>query len=92
MEPYVTLLRQAVRAEITLAEFASLFSDRFKEESRKFDDKIFDVLNGVALDADEYVPAVSPVLPEMRRQFPAFVIDDAEFMERVKNAIAMLEG
>lgn len=89
--PYILLMRKALSGDLSLEKFASDFIILFQKELGQFDDNLFEILNSVSLDADEYVPSNSTLLIELQKQNSSFVIEDKEFIERIRIALEKLE-
>jgi hypothetical protein len=85
--PYVVLMTNVASGVISLTEFASSYIALFQEEKETYDEDVFDVLNSVFLDSDEYTPSTDTNHNSLKSQFPNFVIGDDEFMERIKDAL-----
>lgn len=92
VRPYVLLMRKALGRSCSLQEFAYEFMNLFQEERGELTNEIYEILNGVYLDSDEYEPSNSPLLSGLKEILPQFVIDDDEFVSRIKIALATLSG
>lgn len=91
IRPYVELIRSALNGQTSLEKFASNFMALFSAELSVWPRDIYEVLNEVFLDADEYVPSDSESFSELKKQHPRFVIGDEELIHRLKRALSKLE-
>ena len=51
---YITLIERFLDGQIQATEFERLYLNRFKNETERFGEEIFDVLEGVFSAADEF--------------------------------------
>lgn len=84
-------MRTAIDGVQSLEEFSRAYMDLFRTESTSFDEHIYKILNDVYLDADEYVPSANPDFAQLKDQHPNFIIDDEEFIRRIRVAFKSLE-
>ncbi|WP_235953670.1 colicin immunity domain-containing protein [Noviherbaspirillum galbum] len=86
----INLMNKVINNEIFLEEFSRFYISLFQEETSHFDSNIYDAINSVFLDADEYVPLADENYKSLECKFPNFLIADEEFMKRIEVAIKKL--
>lgn len=92
VRPYVELMRHAAGGHISLEKFALDFMALFSADQSQWPRDLYEILNDVFLDADEYVPSHSENFGELKNNNPQLVIGDDEFMERLNRALSKLAG
>lgn len=84
LAPYAILMRAFLENRLTGPEFELLYLDLFKSDGQIRPKEIFDVLDGLFADVDDYCPD-----EDLRKQVGG--LDDAQLRERVRSAEERLE-
>jgi|SoiMethySBSTD1v2_1073268.scaffolds.fasta_scaffold675284_2 hypothetical protein len=92
IDQYLDLMRAALSGRLTLKEFAGKYMMTFSDDETMRGDETYQILNGVFLDSDEYVPRSDPRYEELKAKFPEFTIDDQEFLSRIADALNRLSN
>lgn len=87
---YLLLLRRVNNGEMSLEQFRIEFCG-FQEDGSDFETNVFDILNTVFLDCDEYEPD-SEMFLALQKDWSDFVIDESEFRRRLEKAMLSLEN
>jgi len=90
VRPYFELIRHAVDGFVPLEKFALDFMALFSADRYRWPGDLYEILNDVFLDADEYVPSHSENFGDLKNNDPQLVIGDDEFMARLKRALSKL--
>jgi hypothetical protein len=89
---YIQLMRAAVDGHLTLVQFSESYIAMFKAEETLYPEQIFETLNNVFLDSDEFEPSDSALYEELKRNSPGFTIGDEEYRARIEAAFKVLSG
>ena len=82
---YALLLEQFLSGAMSVDEFQSAYLDRFKNEKRRLDESVFEVLDGIFGDLDSFTND-----SELLAENPEFYLDEDKLRERVRSAINIL--
>ena len=76
---YAQLLGRFLSSEMSVGAFQKVYLDRFKNETRKLDESLFDLLDGLFGDVDAFTTD-----SELLAENPAFYLDEARLREKVR--------
>jgi hypothetical protein len=77
------MIQAAIGGELQLVHFARAFMDKFSSDQFSHPESIFETLNNVYLDCDEFEPDAE-LYAKLRTNLPGFVIDTSEFEKRLQ--------
>jgi uncharacterized protein (DUF2267 family) len=86
---YLSLMHDAVEGRLSLPAFSKAYMEKFQAETNVLPNAVYEVLNDIFLDSDEFVPDRA-LYESLKRVNPDFVIDETEYMTRIRNAIKLL--
>lgn len=75
---YAQLLDRFLCGEMSVESFQKVYLDRFKNETRKLDALLFDLLDGLFGDVDAFTTD-----SELLTENPTFYLDEAKLREKV---------
>jgi hypothetical protein len=88
-QDYGLLLKQFLQGEMSAEEFQIAYLHQFKNESRQFDEALFEVLDTLFGDVDAFC-ADPDKRAELDAQIPGFYLDESELRQRVAHASEQL--
>jgi hypothetical protein len=91
LSEYLQMMREAVEGRLPLSEFSKNYMAKFSAETNHFPEPIFEILNDLFLDSDEFEPDRS-VYESLKREHSNFVIDGNEYAIRIAVAFKNLSG
>ena len=82
---YGLLLEQFLDGAMSAEEFQSTYLDRFKNERRRLEDALFDLLDGLFGDVDSFSTD-----PKLLAENPGFYLDERQLREKTRAAAVCL--
>ena len=91
LSDYRHVLSEAVAGRTDLSEFREKFMAMFLAEAVHFPEPIYQILNDLFLDSDEFEPD-SALYESCKLVFPDFIIDSSEYANRIAVALNKLSA
>jgi Bacterial self-protective colicin-like immunity len=82
---YGLLLDRFLSCAMSVEEFQMTYLDCFKNETRRLDEPLFELLDGLFGDADSFC-----MDPQLLAENPEFYLDEARLREKVQQAASRL--
>lgn len=80
---YVQMIQGALAGEVDLVNFGRTFMDKFSSDQRSRPQSVFEILNDVYFDCDEF-ESDPELYVKLRANLPDFVINASEFEKRLQ--------
>jgi hypothetical protein len=82
---YRTLLEQFLSGAMSAEEFQTTYLDRFKNETRRLEEPLFELLDGLFGDVDAFTTD-----PSLLAEDPKYYVDEETLRKKVKAAVSQI--